>query len=98
MFHDESLHFIGGRAIILPGVRIGDGSIVAAAAVVTKDVAPYTVVAGVPARRIKDRVTPGIAKRIEALAWWDWPHERIGAAVQDMRDLSIEAFLEKYGG
>ena len=47
--------WIGDRALILPGVHIGDGSIIAAGAVVTKDVSPYSIVAGVPARKIRDR-------------------------------------------
>ena len=90
--------WIGHGAIILPGVRIGHGAVIAAGAVVTKDVAPYAIVAGVPARVLKWRFPPEISTRIIALAWWDWEHDRLGQAVDDMRKLSIEAFLAKYEG
>ena len=88
--------WIGHGAIILPGVTIGHGAVVAAGAVVTKDVAPYAIVAGVPARFLKWRFAPGVAERVQRLAWWDWEHERLGQAVEDMRALSAEAFLSKY--
>lgn len=90
--------WIGHGAIILPGRRVGDGAVVAAGAVVTRDVAPYTIVAGVPARPIRDRFTPAIAARLQALRWWDWDHARLRAALDDFRGLPIEAFLEKHGG
>jgi phosphonate metabolism protein (transferase hexapeptide repeat family) len=88
--------WIGHGAIILPGVKIGDGAVVAAGAVVTKDVAPYAVVAGVPARFLKWRFPQEISARIISLSWWDWEHERLAKAVDDMRALSVEQFLEKY--
>ncbi|MEI7600801.1 MAG: DapH/DapD/GlmU-related protein [Aestuariivirga sp.] len=88
--------WIGHGAIILPGVTVGNGAVVAAGAVVTKDVAPYAIVAGVPARFLKWRFAPEVAERITRLAWWDWEHGRLAQAVEDMRALSTEAFLEKY--
>lgn len=88
--------WIGHGAIILPGVSIGHGAVVAAGAVVTKDVPPHAVVAGVPARFLKWRFAPEISARIIALGWWDWEHGRLGGAVDDMRALSAEAFLAKY--
>ena len=69
--------WIGHGAIILPGVTIGHGAVVAAGAVVTKDVAPYAIVGGVPARFLKWRFPPEISERIIALAWWDWEHDRL---------------------
>ncbi|RTL99888.1 chloramphenicol acetyltransferase [Ancylobacter aquaticus] len=90
--------WIGHGAIVLPGRTIGDGAVVAAGAVVTKDVAPYTIVAGVPARPVRERFPPAIAARLQALAWWDWDHARLRAALEDFRELPIEAFLEKHGG
>lgn len=90
--------WIGHGAIIRPEVTIGDGAVVAAGAVVTKDVAPYLVVAGVPAMPLKERFPAAIADRVIALAWWDWPHDRLNAALDDFRQLEIEAFLEKHGG
>jgi phosphonate metabolism protein (transferase hexapeptide repeat family) len=90
--------WIGHGAIILPGVTIGHGAVVAASAVVTKDVAPYAVVAGVPARFLKWRFAPEVSARIIAIAWWDWEHDRLASAVDDMRALGVEAFLAKYDG
>jgi phosphonate metabolism protein (transferase hexapeptide repeat family) len=88
--------WIGHGAIILPGITIGHGAVVAAGAVVTRDVAPYAMVGGVPARFLKWRFPPNISTRIIRLGWWDWEHDRLGQAVADMRELSVEAFLEKY--
>ena len=88
--------WIGHGAIVLPGIKIGHGAVVAADAVVTKDVEPYAVVAGVPAKRIKRRFPKSIRERIIALAWWDWSHEKLGEAAVDMRDLSPTDFLKKY--
>lgn len=90
--------WIGHGAIVLPGRRIGDGAVIAAGAVVTKDVAPYTIVAGVPARPVRPRFSAAVAERLAALAWWDWDHARLRAALEDFRTLPIEAFIEKHGG
>lgn len=88
--------WIGRAAIVLPGRSIGAGAIVGAGAVVTKDVAPYTIVAGNPARVIRPRFSREIAERLQALAWWDWTHSQLRKAVPDFRALSVEAFLEKW--
>lgn len=89
--------WIGHGAVIMPGVTIGNGAVVGANSVVTKDVAPYQIVAGVPAKRLRARFPEAIAVRLEALAWWDWPEARLADAVPDMQALGIEAFLEKWG-
>ncbi len=89
---------IGHGATILPGVRIGDGAVVGSGAVVSRDVAPYTVAAGVPARPLRERFSRDIAARMQALAWWDWSHARLRAALDDFRHLGIEAFIGKYEG
>lgn len=73
--------WIGHGALILPGVRIGSGAIIGAGAVVTRDVADYSIVGGNPARLIRPRFAPDATDRLLALAWWDWPVERIRAAV-----------------
>lgn len=88
--------WIGHGAVIMKGVTIGNGAIIAAKAVVTKDVEPYAVVAGTPAKFIKWRHPRAVADRLQALAWWDWPHDRLHDALPDFRALSAEAFLEKY--
>ncbi|MER2604371.1 MAG: chloramphenicol acetyltransferase [Siculibacillus sp.] len=88
--------WIGRAAIVLPGRRIGNGAIVGAGAVVTKDVAPYTIVAGNPARVIRRRFSEEVCERLDRLAWWDWSHAALRRAVPDFRALSVEAFLDKW--
>jgi phosphonate metabolism protein (transferase hexapeptide repeat family) len=88
--------WIGHGAVVMPGISIGHGAVVAAGAVVTRDVEPYAIVAGVPARRIKWRFSKSIRERITALAWWDWEHDRLAAAVTDMQQLEIQDFLKRY--
>jgi phosphonate metabolism protein (transferase hexapeptide repeat family) len=88
--------WIGHGAIVLPGRTIGTGAVVGAGAIVTKDVAPYAVVAGNPARVIRQRFPDDIAERLQALAWWDWSHEKLREVLPDFRRLPIEGFLDKY--
>jgi hypothetical protein len=64
--------------------------------VVTKDVAPYAIVAGNPARVIRQRFSANVARRLQQLAWWDWSHDRLRAALPGFRQLTIDGFLEKY--
>lgn len=88
--------WIGHGAVILPGRTIGTGAVVAAGAVVTKDVPPYTIVAGVPARPVRRRFPEAIAEELLAIAWWDWPHDRLRAALDDFRRLSVTDFVAAY--
>jgi hypothetical protein len=88
--------WIGHGAMIKPEVTLGHGAVVAAGAVVTKDVPPYVIVAGLPAKPVRPRLAPGIADRMMTLAWWDWSHERLRAALEDFRTLPAEAFLERH--
>jgi phosphonate metabolism protein (transferase hexapeptide repeat family) len=88
--------WIGHAAIILPGRNVGNGAVVAAGAIVTKDVPPYAIVAGNPARPVRERFSRPIADRLQRLAWWDWSHERLRRALPDFRTLPVEQFLEKH--
>jgi len=74
--------WIGYEAVILAGVTIGDGAIIGARAVVTKDVPPFTIVGGVPAKPIRKRFDDGAIDRLLELRWWDWPEERIARNIQ----------------
>lgn len=89
--------WIGHAAQIKPEVTVGDGAVVAAGAVVTRDVAPYTIVAGVPAAPIRRRLDPELSARMIDLAWWDWDHATLRARLADFRTLPAAAFVEKYG-
>ena len=86
--------WIGHNAIIMPGVIIGNGAVVGAGAVVTRNVEPYSIVAGVPAKRIKMRFADDLIVKIERSKWWDWDHETIKERLPDFRDM--DAFVRKY--
>ena len=88
--------WIGHGVTVLAGVTIGNGAVIAAGAVVNRDVAPYTIVGGVPGKPIRRRFPQEIADRLEALAWWDWSHKSLRHALDDFRYLPIEAFLDRY--
>lgn len=90
--------WIGHGVSVLAGVTIGTGAVVGAGAVVTGDVAPYTIVGGVPAREIRRRATPAQEAALLDIAWWDWSHDAFGAALTDFRLLSMDAWIEKYAG
>jgi len=90
--------WLGHGVIVKPEVTIGAGAIIASGAVVTKDVPPYMIMAGLPATPLRPRYEPGVADRMMALAWWDWDHGRLRQALPDFRALKAEAFLEKYNG
>ncbi len=88
--------WIGHGAVVMPGVTIGTGAIIGSGAVVTKDVPDFAVAVGVPARTIRQRFPDAVARRLMDLAWWDWDHRHLRAALDDFRALPIEAFLEKH--
>jgi virginiamycin A acetyltransferase len=83
--------WIGTEAMIMPGVRIGDGAIVAARAVVAGDVPPYAIVGGNPARVIRLRFAPREIERLTAVAWWDWPIDRITRHLDAIRGADLAA-------
>lgn len=87
--------WIGTEALISSGVTIGDGAVIGARAVVTRDVAPYAVVAGNPARVVKFRFDEETIERLLALKWWDWNRVQIERAMPEMLNQEIVLFLEK---
>ena len=87
--------WIGAFAFITSGVTVGDGSVVGAHAVVTRDVPPYAVVAGNPARIIRYRFEPDVAAALLRIAWWNWDDGRIAAALPLLLD-DVHAFIARY--
>lgn len=87
--------WIGHGAIIMKGVEIGNGAVVGAGAVVTKNVEPYSIVAGVPATPIRKRFSDEIAAKLEEVSWWDWPREKLENHLDDLND--VELFIKKHG-
>lgn len=81
--------WIGTEAMILPGVHIGAGAIIAARAVVTADVPPYAVVGGNPARVLRHRFDADTVARLLAVAWWDWPRDRLARNLDAVRGADI---------
>lgn len=86
--------WIGHNATIMPGVTIGNGAVIGSGAVVTKDVAPFCVVVGAPAREIKKRFPDDLIAKIERLQWWNWDHDTLQERLLDFRDL--ERFCNQY--
>ena len=86
--------WIGRGARIMGGVTIGHGAVVAAYTVVTKSVKPYEIVAGAPARHVRFRFEPDVVEALLAIAWWDWPDDKIIGNVERLTSPDIAAFLE----
>lgn len=82
--------WIGYEAVILSGVTIGDGAVIGARAVVTKDVPPYTIVGGVPAKPIKKRFSEESIKKLQSICWWDWSKEKIAENITAIQSGNIE--------
>lgn len=85
--------WVGSRAVVLAGVTVGDGAVIAAGAVVTKDVEPYAVVGGVPAKCIKMRFSAEQVKQLQDLSWWNWPDEKLRERGDTF--LSADAFFSR---
>ena len=82
--------WIGYEAVILSGVTIGDGAIIGTRAVVTKDVPPYTIVGGVPAKPIRKRFDEKVIKELLKIKWWDWTEEKIARNIEHIKAGCIE--------
>ncbi|WP_271459819.1 DapH/DapD/GlmU-related protein [Pantoea leporis] len=89
--------WIGHGVIVLPGLKVGDGAVLAAGAVVTKEVPPYTIVGGVPAKVIRARFAADIAAQLQAIAWWNWPLEKLMANLADFQSSDLRAFCQRHG-
>lgn len=85
--------WIGYDAVIMAGVTIGDGAIIGTRAVVTKDVAPYSIVGGIPAKEIRKRFAPDVIERLSSLQWWNWPENKIQKALPAIQSGDMEALF-----
>jgi hypothetical protein len=88
--------WIGHGVTVLPGVTIGTGAVLGAGAVVSRDVPDFTIVVGVPNTPLRERFPKPVQEGLLAIAWWDWQHDRLAAALEDFRRLDADAFVEKY--
>ena len=86
--------WIGYEAVIMAGVHIGDGAIIAARAVVTKDVPPYTIVGGTPAKEIRKRFDAEVIQQLLMLKWWDWSAEKIQRCLHYIGKGDINGLLQ----
>lgn len=87
--------WIGHGATIMPGVTIGHGAVIGAGAVVTRDIAPYTVAVGVPARPLRKRFSEATIAALLRIAWWDWDRATLAARFHELND--VPAFIARYG-
>lgn len=83
--------WIGYEAVILSGVTIGDGAVIGSRAVVTKDVEPYTIVGGVPAKPIRKRFDEQVIKKLEKIGWWNWDEEQIRQNLEAIQVGDVDA-------
>lgn len=88
--------WVGTEALILSGVSVGHGAVIAARSVVTKNVPPYAIVAGVPARMIRYRFDEATIASLLRIAWWDWSREKIEAALPLLMSNRLDEFVAKY--
>jgi phosphonate metabolism protein (transferase hexapeptide repeat family) len=88
--------WIGHGVTVLPGVTVGHGAVLAAGAVVTRDVPPYSIVGGVPARLLRERFNRATAERLQRIAWWNWPFETILQRLESFQAADIEAFCDRW--
>lgn len=87
--------WVGLRAVIMSGVTVGDGAVIGTGAIVTRDVPPYAIVVGSPAKVLKYRFDADTIRKLQSIRWWDWPEERIRKEA-DLLTGSVEEFLARY--
>lgn len=87
--------WLGHNVIVMPGVKIGTGAVIGSGAVVTKDVDPYTIAVGVPAKPLRKRFPDATIEKLLEIAWWDWDRPTLEARFDDL--YNIDQFVEKYG-
>ena len=90
--------WIGREVLVVSGVTIGHGAVVASRAVVTKDVAPYEIVGGLPARHLRWRFSADIRAGLLATAWWDWPADKVIGHIPQLRSRDIARFIALHAG
>jgi phosphonate metabolism protein (transferase hexapeptide repeat family) len=88
--------WLGHGVIVLPGITIGAGAAVGAGTVVTKDLPPFAVAVGNPARVLRFRFPEAVRESLLRLAWWDWPRDRLASALDDIRNSSAESFCARH--
>ena len=88
--------WVGHGAVVLAGVSVGTGAAIGAGTIVTKDVPAFAVVVGNPGRVLRMRFADEVVASLQRIAWWDWPHARIGTAMEDFRRLGAAEFCAKY--
>jgi acetyltransferase-like isoleucine patch superfamily enzyme len=88
--------WIGYEALILSGVKIGDGAVIAARSVVSRDIEPYSIVGGTPAKHLRYRFSPEIIDELLKIGWWNWSFEEIRAAWHLIQSPQVEEFVSKY--
>jgi len=88
--------WIGHGAVIMPGRSVGIGAVVGAGTIVTHDVPDYALCVGNPGRVLRYRFPEAVREALKRIAWWDWSHEAVGNAINDFRNLTVEAFCNKH--
>ena len=88
--------WLGAESLIMPGVKIADGAVIAARAVVTKDIGPYEIWGGNPARFIKKRFSDEHIEKLLQIKWWDWDEETLKRNLNSLRSADVDALWEKH--
>jgi virginiamycin A acetyltransferase len=85
--------WIGYEAVVMQGVRIGDGAVIGSRAVVTKDVPPYTIVGGIPAKVINKRFSEEVIEKLLNIQWWNWDDGAVRKNLQNIMNGDIDSFV-----